>query len=340
VLLLVGGFVGLIVSGWTVCEEQLATVGSQPVVRRCRPLILSDLPVVTGLLVVLLLLLPDLAEIGIPGFISLKRRVEDQEARLAGLEVQVTQAADLSQTTVQGVDSRASALNVNVVDFHSALEAFRDKAGGDVLPSLDTSVVGPAVVPARRGQLEARLLRVWARLQPLVTWGQRVHDQRVHQQELQLELARAEGRLAIREAAYLETQTRRQDVLRAMHDDRSDVAEAARRQFALTEQETLEAARQLAKAKTDRNNLEARAQQLPGLDEVPLTRTELLALGKWYSDFEQEIKVVALAQQGVAEANPIEDTKLEDAVTLADGLLAAWDLRQSQARDSSDAEPP
>lgn len=62
----------------TVCGDELANTGDQGAVRVCRPVAISDAPVVGGILLILLLLLPDLSEIGIPGFLSLKRQVREQ----------------------------------------------------------------------------------------------------------------------------------------------------------------------------------------------------------------------------------------------------------------------
>lgn len=87
-LILAGGTF-LVSRGWTMCEDKLATTGTNAVVRVCRPLAVTDPPVAGALLLVVLLLLPDLAEVGIPGFLTLKRRVEQQEEKVEQQTIKV-----------------------------------------------------------------------------------------------------------------------------------------------------------------------------------------------------------------------------------------------------------
>jgi hypothetical protein len=62
------------------CNEQVSSQTGH-VVRVCHPVSASDAPVVIGLVLIGLLLLPDFAEVAIPGLVSLKRRVAEQERR-------------------------------------------------------------------------------------------------------------------------------------------------------------------------------------------------------------------------------------------------------------------
>jgi hypothetical protein len=319
-LLLLAGIAGIIISGWTVCEERVATVGGQAVVRVCRPPALTDLPVVTGLLVALLLLLPDLAEIGIPGFISLKRRVDDQEAKLAGLEVQVDQSAELRQTAVQSVDSTANAVNLNYIDMNSVLHEFRNKNGGNA--SLDSHAVLGLHVAPQRGQLEAQLLRAWARLQPLVDLSEHAlyDEKRIRDAEFRVEWA---------EQLYRMSQQDRQHALQDMQSKNLAVAERGRGDFARSDSQTLDAAERLRRARTHLETVITKSTPKAGPAGVQLTNEQFAALRKWRIDFMQEVSIVEAAQRAVAQAEPIDDEKLVAAVTLAEGLLAAWELRQA-----------
>src|SRR6266540_749607 len=164
VLLLLAG-IGYAISGPRVCEDKLATVGGQAVVRACHAPSVSDLPVVGGLLLQVLMLIPDLAEIGIPGFVSLKRRVEEHEATLAGLQLQITHNAEVQQSAAQEVATQASALSVNLIDFEGALLGLQAKSEAADLPARSVRVD----VSEQRARLESELLHVWAKLKPLVS---------------------------------------------------------------------------------------------------------------------------------------------------------------------------
>lgn len=78
------------------CSDQLpdGQVGS---IRVCEPVAATDAPVMLGVLLVALLLLPDFAEIAVPGLVSLKRRVETQEHRQERFEERL-QAIAVSQS--------------------------------------------------------------------------------------------------------------------------------------------------------------------------------------------------------------------------------------------------
>jgi len=315
-LLLLAGVAGIVISGWTVCEDRLAAVGGQAVVRVCRPPALIDLPVVATLAIALLLLLPDMVEIGIPGFISLKRRVEDQEAKLAGLELQMAQSVDVRQSAVQEADSRALALNVNLLDVQGALREFQDKAGEEIS---SMHMLSQGRVTPRRGQLEGQLLRAWAQLQPLVESSEfALNDEtRIHDAQLRVHWA---------ESLYQMSQHDRQLAQREMRSNRPQEVELGKQEFARSESETLETAERLREARAHLERLIAKSK--PPV-RGQLTNEQLAALRKWRIDFSQEVSIVETAQRAVAQAEPIDDEKLVAAVRLAEGLLAAWDSRQA-----------
>lgn len=83
--------------GWRICSDVVAQVGDVAVVESCRPPSATDFLVV--LFPVAVLLFPHVAELTIPGVISLKRRVEDQEREQRVLERQITRIQQqVSQT--------------------------------------------------------------------------------------------------------------------------------------------------------------------------------------------------------------------------------------------------
>jgi hypothetical protein len=131
--IIVGGAIFLS-RGQTVCEDKLTTNGPNQVVQTCRPLTITDPQVAGTLFLAVLFLLPDLAEVGIPGLLTLKRRVEEQEAkveeqetRIAALTAQVAQSAVQQQTAEQSSLAQGNAVNVNFYDFEAAIRAWTDR---------------------------------------------------------------------------------------------------------------------------------------------------------------------------------------------------------------------
>ena len=68
-----------------VCDDIVARVGSQPAVRSCRPLEITDAPVILILLLALGFVLPDVRKISIAGVVELEREVHEQERRIEQL---------------------------------------------------------------------------------------------------------------------------------------------------------------------------------------------------------------------------------------------------------------
>jgi hypothetical protein len=324
-------------TGWTVCEEKLATIGNQAVVKVCRPPTLTDLPVVGGLLLMLLLLFPDLAEIGIPGFVSLKRRVEEHDAQLAGLQLRVDQAVEQRQTTVQEASSLANALNVNLIDYTGAVQQFRSKVG----PGLAQTIVGEefsvTAVPAQRAQLESQLVRVSAKLRPLIALGQfevavRVHgaaalaaltQQMGDTEQRLLEARQAWKRLAQKQIPAGDGRTR--TAAKNQQKELESLITVLEKELLVIRARHQQEVKILEASLSLRRGLE-RDLEDEGLNPEPLV---LEALQKWATDFEQEISIVEAAHQAVVAAKPIEDAKLHAAVQLANGLLEAWGVRKA-----------
>lgn len=91
------------------CEDVVARVGSTPVAQSCRPLSITDAPILLAVLLFVLLILPDFSKISIAGFLDLERKVEAQVERTGELEksfnqLQVSvQLASLRQHTTVNV---------------------------------------------------------------------------------------------------------------------------------------------------------------------------------------------------------------------------------------------
>jgi hypothetical protein len=90
-----------------VCDELVARVGAVPAVRTCRPLELSDLPIVLGLIMIIGLVAPDFKRVSIAGVVELEREVHEQGQRVEGL------ASKIEQLAVATSSARA---NVNIFD--------------------------------------------------------------------------------------------------------------------------------------------------------------------------------------------------------------------------------
>lgn len=300
----------------TVCEEKLANTGNQGAIRVCHPLAVTDVPVLAGLFFVLLLLLPDLSEIGIPGFLSLKRQVSQQESkleeqavRLVGLQSQVAQAIESRQTVRQTTDTRAAAMNFNIYDVYGALQQAQAKAPGSFAAAHEFS---HEAIPAERVQLEVRLIRTWARLEEPIAQAERVR-RRIHQ-----DLEAAEARLItlLHEEKNISVEL---DALLSRDDISAAGLQNARFREAQIRQRRMQAEREYENLAAERTTLEGQ----PAWD--------------WYQDFRQEIEVVRSARDAVMRGEPIEASKLSAAVRLAEGLLEAWKGRSDSPSKAGEA---
>jgi len=115
VLLVLGGLVIALLSStgheFRVCEDVVARVGKQPAVRSCRPLSITDAPVLLGLLLFVILILPDFTRISIVGFLALERKVAVQEDKTRFLESQVV--------ALQTVQASASVIHTDTLYLQS-----------------------------------------------------------------------------------------------------------------------------------------------------------------------------------------------------------------------------
>jgi hypothetical protein len=86
--------------GFQVCSEELVGSGQQTTVEICRPLELTDPPVVIGFLLALGPLAPDIGKLQLGGLLTLERRVHEAEQAQKELSGQV-QALAISQSIKQ-----------------------------------------------------------------------------------------------------------------------------------------------------------------------------------------------------------------------------------------------
>lgn len=159
--------------GWIICSDELAQTGSREVVRVCRRPGVTDIDIVLPLLAVVLLLLPDLAEVGLPGGFTLKRTVEQQGAQLDA-QAQRQDALERSVQLVQ-LTQRTSAVarsgdTIFILpnDVQAALSGLGQKERRfeeDAEYMVPESPRPPPVVSRARAQLEAELLRLAAELE-------------------------------------------------------------------------------------------------------------------------------------------------------------------------------
>jgi len=111
-VLLAGWLAMLMVSAWTthlqVCSDQVARVGTAALVKSCGSLSITDAPSLALLVVVVILLLPDLSSLEIPGVLRVERKLEEQTKRQEDIAAMI-QRLELSVT------QRVEVFNVNDV---------------------------------------------------------------------------------------------------------------------------------------------------------------------------------------------------------------------------------
>jgi hypothetical protein len=132
----------------TVCADTVTGAGN--VVRTCRAPEATDGLVIGWALFILLLLSPDLAELGVPGLFTLRRRVDEQEGRLdteeGRRELLETQIAAVSAQLTQV--SAASAVGVEAMNIYLSGDETADYAAAERLPAA-APAAGPTVVVDR-----------------------------------------------------------------------------------------------------------------------------------------------------------------------------------------------
>jgi hypothetical protein len=117
-----------------VCEDQVARIGTEPLVRSCGPLSLTAAPLLVLLVAAGLLLLPDLSAIEFAGIVRLERRVEEQAKRQDDVirmiqQLEVTQQQKMSFTLVEGENAaarRAAEVAKLIVGLNEKNEQFDD----------------------------------------------------------------------------------------------------------------------------------------------------------------------------------------------------------------------
>jgi hypothetical protein len=272
----------------------------------------------------MLLLLPDFSEIGIPGFLSLKRRVqeqesklEEQEAKLVALDAQMTQAIGLRQKAVQDVDTRANAMSVNVLDIAGVLRRFESKAEQELLAASDREHESEDLVPVAKAQLESRLLRIWAQLEPPVKTG--------------LAYQASRNRAAVAEENFRSLTKR----LPGLTEVEKHLTALANEDPAAVDVGELNL---LIQKKVDLEAMERAAMHTLDLAAAELSRIEDSTASEWSARFDQEIRIARVAHNALIHGEPIEDDKLSAAVRLAEGLLEAWRIRSGSASEGRNSQ--
>lgn len=174
-------------STWHQCSDVVAHVGSNPVVRACQPINVADL--LPPLLLVVLLLAPDIAEVSLPGLGRIRFRLEQQETKQAALETRL----EAVQSTQVSQETSIAAPNYIVFDAASVQQALAGKVERFQAEVVGAEPIGrPAADLDERtassreaseteiAVLERRLLRLWAdRLEPWVAIGSRLEGSRL-----------------------------------------------------------------------------------------------------------------------------------------------------------------
>lgn len=146
--------VALVASDWArVCSDALT--GGGQVVTTCHAPQATDAVVVAYVLFVLLLLGPDLAEAGVPGLFTLRRRVDEHESRLETeedrRELLESQLLSLSARMEQAATAAAQAVGVDALNIYVSGDETAGYAAAD-RPVEDVGVAragGAAVVVDR-----------------------------------------------------------------------------------------------------------------------------------------------------------------------------------------------
>jgi hypothetical protein len=151
-----------------VCREQAAS--DNGIVEVCGPVGLEDVPTLGVMLLVgVLLLLPDMSEVGIPGLVTLKRAIEEQSKQTASLSREVAALTMRQDTTVNiyGPAKLDDAL-ADVAARDKDIEERGKAAVVETAAESTASETGVAPPSPARAVLEAEVTRLWNALDPLV----------------------------------------------------------------------------------------------------------------------------------------------------------------------------
>ena len=169
---------------WTVCHQETDAARSDPVVEVCSPPDISSLQVISGMIFILLLLWPELSEIGLPGGLMLKRRVERQEdevrahaLRQQALEDRLDALQVQQQVALAGAAAQAHSHAGNVfvlagapqralselLEKQEQFEAIAESEGRSAFAiQRESSMRSP---PTERAVLEAELIRLASQIE-------------------------------------------------------------------------------------------------------------------------------------------------------------------------------
>jgi hypothetical protein len=63
------------------CTDQIARVGTVPTIRSCGPMSITDAPIIALLIGAVMLLLPDVSSVEIPGIVRIENQIKEHEDR-------------------------------------------------------------------------------------------------------------------------------------------------------------------------------------------------------------------------------------------------------------------
>lgn len=117
-----------------VCSDHIARVGNAPLVRSCDPLGLTDAPLLVLLGAAVLLLLPDVSSLEIPGILRLERRIEAQVDRQEKIAEEIKNLVQQNQhqrqeSNVYVLASEANRLATVAAETTRLVEGFNAKKG-------------------------------------------------------------------------------------------------------------------------------------------------------------------------------------------------------------------
>jgi hypothetical protein len=117
-----------------VCTDQVARVGNTALVRSCDPLSLTDAPLLALVGTAVLLLLPDVSSLEIPGILRLERRVEAQVDRQEKIAEEIKNLVQQNQHQRQEASfhvyfSEANRLATGAAEATRLVAGFNEKKG-------------------------------------------------------------------------------------------------------------------------------------------------------------------------------------------------------------------
>jgi hypothetical protein len=149
-----------------VCRDHVLDTGA--VVRACQPVGVDDALTIGLILLFAILLMPNVVELGVPGGITLKRRVEAVHERVARLDEKVDRLVIAQEMSVSNT--------IIVADPREYLESMPRKAAafeqskGAITEGIAAREAAreDRVISDDRAVLESRLVRAYARLEPFL----------------------------------------------------------------------------------------------------------------------------------------------------------------------------